>query len=79
MHNLHRNEIFENIKRKNKGKVEKNTTIAENFKMDSVLEEIQKGNLKWYGYQIRMNNKGKTKQVSEAQPERRKWGRPSKE
>ena len=44
--------------------------------MGSLVEEMEKRNLKCYGHLIRMINKRETKQVFEAQPERRRQVRP---
>ena len=42
-----------------------NKTIRENLKQGSVVEEIEKRNVKWYGHLIRMNER-ETKQIYEA-------------
>jgi hypothetical protein len=44
----------------------RNTTIRGSLKIGSVVEEIVKRNLQWYGYLIKMNNESKTKEVHEA-------------
>ena len=60
------------LQRKTRKDRTRNTAIRNGLKMGSVVQEIEKRNLKWHGHLIMRNIEKKIKQVFEARPEGRK-------